>query len=156
MRGKTSILLLALVMVLFFQQSFAQITDGPEAEQVKNVLSSYKEAIEALEACNTANLFAKDSKIFESGSVEGTYSHYLDHHLAPELNAFKSFTYSDYKVDVQVDGAYAFATETYMYTIVLAKDGSTIKKKGVTTSTLKKNNGKWEIVSLHNSSRNTK
>ncbi|ARS38123.1 DUF4440 domain-containing protein (plasmid) [Pontibacter actiniarum] len=156
MRKNTFTLLLAFVMLLFIKQSFAQATGNPESEQVKKVLSSYKAAIEALDVSNTTHLFAKDSKVFESGGVEGTYSHYLDHHLGPELKVFKSFNYSDYKVDVQVDGLYAFATETYIYTIVLAKDGSTIKKKGVATSTLKNNNGKWEIVSLHSSSRNTK
>lgn len=139
-----------------FQHLQAQAENGPVTEQVKKVLSTYKAAVEALDASNTAHLFAPDSKIFESGGAEGTYAHYLAHHLEPELKAFKSFNYSDYKVDVQVDGPYAFATETYVYTIVLAKDGSTIKKKGVATSTLKKNKGEWQIINLHSSSRNTK
>ena len=54
---------------------------------------------------------------------------------------------------MQVDGIYAFATETYNYTIVLAKDKTEVKRKGVTTSVLKKINGNWKIMMSHNSSR---
>ncbi|MBJ6120098.1 nuclear transport factor 2 family protein [Pontibacter sp. BT310] len=144
------------VCLLSLQQLNAQPTVERDVQQVKLVLGNYKAAVEALDASKTQHLFAPDSRVFESGGVEGTYANYLDHHLAPELKVFKSFNYSDYKVDVQVDGPYAFATETYTYTIVLAKDGSTIKKKGVATSILKKSNGTWQIMSLHSSSRNTK
>ncbi|GAB3833391.1 YybH family protein [Pontibacter rugosus] len=142
--------------LMSLQHLQAQSGTENDVQQVKQVLSTYKAAVEALDASNTLPLFAPDAKVFESGGVEGTYANYLDHHLAPELKAFKSFDYSDYKVDVQVDGSYAFATETYVYTIVLAKNGSTIKKKGVATSTLKKIDGKWQIVSSHSSSRNSK
>ncbi|WP_225987795.1 nuclear transport factor 2 family protein [Rufibacter sp. LB8] len=109
-------------------------------------MRSYKEAIEALNGTKASALFANNSQIYESGGVEGTFTHYLEHHLGPEFKAFKSFTYSDYKSEVMVDGLYAFATETYTYTIILAKDGSTIKRKGVATSTLKKIDGSWRIL----------
>lgn len=144
------------ICLISLQQLHAQTPSENDVHQVKQVLSAYKAAVEALDASKTLPLFASDSKVFESGGVEGTYSNYLDHHLAPELKAFKSFDYSDYKVDVQVDGPYAFATETYIYTIVLAKNGSSIKKKGVATSTLRKVDGEWQIMSLHSSSRNAK
>ncbi len=39
-----------------------------------------------------------------------------------------------FKADVQVAGRYAFATETYTYTLVVAKDKSEVKRKGVATS----------------------
>ena len=58
-------------------------------------------------------LFATDSKIYESDGSEGNYAHYLEHHLTPELKEFKSFKFSDYTVEVQIDGKYAFTTETY-------------------------------------------
>jgi hypothetical protein len=98
--------------------------------------------------------------VLESGSREGTYAHYRDHHLGPELKEFSSFTYSDYKADVTVDGPYAFATESYTYTIGLKKgpkDAATpapIKRRGVATSVLRKNAaGQWQFVSNHNSAR---
>lgn len=152
---KNLVLTLAFTFVVLIP-AFAQANKTDETERVKQVLNSYKKSIEALDATKTTQLFTSDSKVYESGGVEGTYAQYLDHHLGPELKVFKSFNFSDYKVDVDVDGPYAFATETYVYTIVLAKDGSTIKKKGVATSILKNVNGEWKIVNYHSSSRNQK
>lgn len=130
--------------------SFLQSRDK---EAVKNVLRQYYTAIEKLDLSGTEKLFTNDSQIFESGGSEGTYGHYLEHHLTPEFKDFTSFKYSDYKVDIKVDDKYAFATETYIYTLVLAKDKIEVKRKGIATSVLKKIKGEWKIMINHNSSR---
>ncbi len=124
-----------------------------DSEAVKDVLKQYYSAIQKLDLTGTEKLFTKDSQIFESGGSEGTYDHYLEHHLIPEFKDFTSFKYSDYNVDVIVDGKYAFTTETYTYTLVITKDNSEIKRKGVATSVLKKIKGEWKIMISHNSSR---
>jgi hypothetical protein len=91
--------------------------------------------------------------IFESGCSEGNYTHYLAHHLTPELGEFKSFKYANYKVDVRFLGpAAAFATETYTYRIE-TKKGDVAERLGVATSVLKKENGRRKIVMSHNSAR---
>ncbi|MEO6133831.1 MAG: DUF4440 domain-containing protein [Ginsengibacter sp.] len=141
------------VFLLFFGIAFSSFSQNNEIAAVKSVLMKYSHAIEKLDVAGTENLFTKDSKVFESGGSEGTYAHYLDHHLIPEFKEFSSFKYSDYKVDVKVDGHYAFATETYTYTLVLTKSKAEIKRKGVATSVLKKVNGNWLIMISHNSSR---
>ena len=130
--------------------SFAQ---NKQADAAKAVLKQYKDAVEKLDVTGTEKLFTVDSKIFESGGSEGNYAHYLEHHLGPEFKEFKSFKYNDYNVDVKVDGNYAFATETYSYIIVVTKDNAEVKRKGVSTSVLKKVNGSWRIMISHNSSR---
>ena len=135
-----------LTAVLLFAQS-------KDADAVKAVLKQYSNAVEKLDVTGTEKLFAADSKIYESGGSEGTYANYLEHHLGPEFKEFKSFIYNDYKVDVEVDGNYAFASETYNYVIILAKDNSEVKRKGVATSVLKKIKGEWKIMISHNSSR---
>ena len=131
-----------------------------DKEAVLKVMKSYKDALQNLTTEGTFELFAKDSEVYESGGVEGSYTHYIEHHLGPELGHFKSFVFSDYEIDVQVDAPYAFTTETYIYTIVLNPDDKgntrTIKKKGVATSILKKMDGEWRIIKTHTSSRNTK
>ena len=131
--------------------SFAQ--KNKQADAAKAVLKQYKDAVEKLDVTGTEKLFTADSKIFESGGSEGNYAHYLEHHLGPEFKEFKSFKYNDYKVEVTVDGNYAFATETYSYVIVVAKDNAEVKRKGVSTSVLKKVDGEWKIMVSHNSSR---
>ena len=131
-----------------------------EKEAVLKVMKSYKEALQNLTTEGTYELFASDSEVFESGGVEGSYAHYIEHHLGPELEHFKKFDFSDYQIDVEVDLPYAFTTETYIYTIVLNPndkgEGRTIKKKGVATSILKRVDGKWQIIKTHSSSRNAK
>jgi uncharacterized protein (TIGR02246 family) len=124
-----------------------------DAASVRAVLSQYKDAIERLDARGTEQLFTADSAIFETGGTEGTYAHYLAHHLAPELHEFKSFKFSDYKVDVHLLGpAAAHAIETYKYQIVTNK-GEVVDRIGVATSVLQKENGRWKIAMMHNSGR---
>ena len=129
------------------------LSQNNNVEAIKNVLKIYNNAVGKLDVTGTEKLFTADSKIYESGGSEGNYTHYMEHHLTPELKEFKSFTYSDYKVEVQVEGIYAFTTETYNYTIIVAKDNTEVKRKGIATSVLKKVKGEWKIMISHNSSR---
>jgi hypothetical protein len=130
-----------------------------EKEAVATVMKSYKDAIQNLTTDGTKELFTKESSVFESGGVEGTYENYESHHLSPELKAFDSFKFSDYKIDIDVDLPYAFVTETYIYTIGLkankekSREARTIEQKGVATSILKKINGEWKIMKTHTSAR---
>lgn len=126
-----------------------------DARAVEAVLTQYKSAIERLDAAGTERLFTPDSQIFETGGSEGTYANYLSHHLAPELAAFRSFKFSDYKVDVRFEGPIALATETYRYRIE-PKTGEVSERIGVATSVLRKVGGTWKIVSMHNSGRRPK
>lgn len=126
-----------------------------QAPAVRAVLTNYRSALERLDASGTELLFTPDSAIFENGGNEGTYANYLAHHLGPELADFKSFTFSDYKVDIRFEGPLALATETYGYRIE-TKDGTIAQRVGVTTSVLKQIAGQWQILFSHNSSRKPK
>lgn len=132
----------------------AQPKTAPLSDQaaVRAVLSQYKSAIERLDASGTERLFTADSAVFEAGGVEGSFANYLAHHLGPELKAFKSFAFSDYKVDVRLEGPIALATESYKYRIE-TKKGEIVERLGVATSVLKKESGLWKILSMHNSGR---
>lgn len=142
-------IILTTIVLLTSILSFAQNKD---TDAVKYVLKQYKEAVEKLDATGTEKLFTTNSRIFESGGNEGSYSHYLEHHLNPELKEFKSFKFNDYKIEVNVDGNYAFATETYNYVIVVQKNNKEYKSIGVATTVLKKESGKWKIMISHTSS----
>ncbi len=146
-------LLMMCLLLVTVAVAFAQNGDK---EAVKAVLNNYKKAIEKLDTTGVVNLFVKDSKVFEQAKDEGTIGHYLEHHLGPELKEFKSFSFSDYKADVTIAGEYAFSTETYIYTIILAKDGKEIKSQGVATSVLRKTKDGWKIVQTHSSFRKAK
>jgi len=142
-----------LLVVFTFISVQAQSTD--EAA-VKSVLNSYKAKLEKLDTAGVSDLFVANSKVYEGGKDEGTIQNYLGHHLAPELGHFKSFNFSDYKADVKLNGDYAYATETYLYTIVLKKEALPIKSQGVATSVLTKTPGGWKIEMTHSSFRKLK
>ncbi len=143
--------------LLAVQPLGAQGTAGRSIDStaVRQVLSQYKSAIERLDAKGTTSLFTSDSQVFENGGVEGSYANYLAKHLGPELGHFKSFKFSDYKVDVRFEGPVALTTETYNYRIETQK-GEVVERRGVATSVLKKVGRQWKILSTHGSSRKPK
>jgi uncharacterized protein (TIGR02246 family) len=131
----------------------AGMAQDEEGAAIRAVLSEYKAAIERLDARGTEQLFTANSAIYETGGVEGTYANYLAHHLGPELHEFKSFKFSDYKVDVHLLGmSAAHAIETYKYRIETNK-GEVAERIGVATSVLVKDDGRWKITMMHNSAR---
>lgn len=142
---------LSLVLVCLVTSLFA--AESKDAEAVKAVLKAYQTALEKLDAAPAAGLFAADSQVFESGGVEGTFAHYLEHHIGPELAEFKEFSFRDYSAEVRLDPPFAFTTETYIYKIVLKEDGRVIEKRGIATSVLKKIGADWKILQTHTSSR---
>ena len=127
--------------------------DSADVTAVKAVLTAYKTGLEKLDVSYAAKLFAEDSQVFESGGVEGNFTHYLEHHIGPELAEFKEFTFRDYTVDVRLDVPFAFTTETYIYKIVVKEDGRVVERQGVATSILKKTSDGWRIIQTHSSSR---
>ena len=146
----------ALLAALAVSSVQAQTADDAKQDAaVRAVLAKYRAAIESRDLKATPALFATDSQLFESGDSEGTYANYMAHHLGPELAEFKSFRFSDYKVDVKFVGPTAISTETYRYTIE-PKKGAPIERKGVQIGVLRQSDGKWQIVSLHSSSRKPK
>lgn len=130
----------------------ARAAESPDYDGAIRVLAEYKGALEKLDLAGTDRLFAPDAQIFENGGVEGNFAAYRDHHLGPELKAFKSFSFRDYKVAVRGEGDLAIATETYSYSIALP-NGEQVERDGVATSVLKWAGGTWQIVSMHSSSR---
>ncbi len=143
---------------LFFLTTFISLgatAQKSDIEAVKQTLDNYKQKIESLDTSGVAQLFVADSKVIEQAKDEGTISHYLEHHLGPELKDFKSFKFSNYKVDVQLNGGYAYSTESYIYTITLKEDKE-IKSQGFATSLLQKVNGQWKIAQTHSSFRKAK
>ena len=119
---------------------------------VRAVLQQYNSAIEKLDMTGTDNLFTNDSEIYESGLSEGNYTNFMNKHLKPELKELKSFKFNNHNTDVTIIGNHAFATETYSCITVGAKHNTEVKRKGVTTSVLKKQKGEWKIMNYHNSS----
>lgn len=155
--------ILTLLIISAFGTAYAQhnehgnhqeMATSEETDAIIKVLKDYKNALEALDITGTQELFTEDADIFENGKYEGSYQNYVDHHIGPELGHFEAFTFSDYEVDIQVEGHIAVAFETYNFKIVTAGDESrTIERQAVATSVLKKTDMGWKIMQNHGSSR---
>ncbi len=61
------------------------LASGDEGESPRDVAAAYLSALEASDLDRAGALFAEDSSVYETGGVEGTWQHYREHHLAPEM-----------------------------------------------------------------------
>lgn len=125
-----------------------------DEQQVRTVVTGYKDAIERMDVSQTPALFWPDSEIFENGGVEGSFAYYLEHHLGPEFADLASFDFRNHEMEIEIDGDTAFVTETYTYHITF-KDTARepIERRGVATSVLRKRGDEWRFDIYHSSAR---
>jgi len=118
------------------------------------VASAYLDTMDTADLNRAESLFAKESSIFEAGGVEGTWQHYREHHIGPELAEFSSFktTKGKPEEEVSADGSMAMVAWPIEYRIVL-KDGKAVESKGTVTFVLVRENSAYRIRHMHWSSR---
>jgi ketosteroid isomerase-like protein len=116
--------------------------------------AAYLAAMEASDLEAAEDLFAADSLIFETGSVEGSWSQYREHHIGPELDAIESFvmTHARPTERKSADGTMAFVAWPIEYMIKL-NDGRVIQSRGTVTFVLENHGHHFMIRHLHWSSR---
>jgi len=115
---------------------------------------AYFAAIQASDLSAAGALFARESSIFETGGVEGTWDNYRDHHLAPEIDGIANFkiTPKDLEITESGDATLVVLAWPIEYTISL-KDQRTIRSRGTVTFVLGRQDGAYKIRHLHWSSR---
>jgi hypothetical protein len=131
-------------------QTQEETTTNPSME----VCRAYFSAMDSSDLDKAESLFARESMIFESGGVEGSWHKYREHHLGPEIEAVKSFT-TTLKEPTQViseDGSMAMIAWPIEYDIVFKKRNP-INSRGAVTFVLVLQDGEFKINHLHWSSR---
>lgn len=136
---------------LYFYKSVSAQTD--EVKAVTNVLTAEAKAIETGDIETLDKLWSHDETvlIFESGGADKGWKKYRDHHLAPELKAFKNTKYAVSDINVKADGKTAWAT--FRYSLSADYKERKIESNGVGTMVFEKIDGKWLIVHSHTSAR---
>lgn len=125
-----------------------------DEQQVRAVVTAYRDAITGMDVSRTPSLFWPDSEIFENGGVEGSFAYYLEHHLGPEFDDLAGFEFRNHQMTVEVDGDTAFVSETYTYHITFKDAGrAPIERRGVATSVLRKRDDQWRFDIYHSSAR---
>jgi ketosteroid isomerase-like protein len=135
----------------------AQEKAKPRPTSPTKVASAYLDAMDTADLDRAESLFAKESSIFEGGGEEGTWKHYREHHIGPELAEFSSFktTKGMPEEEVSADGSMAFVAWPVEYRIVL-KDGKAVDSQGTVTFVLVRESDAYRIRHLHWSSRKKK
>lgn len=136
-----------------------QAASRPESRPATptEVASAYLDTMDSGDLDRAESLFARQSSIFEGGGEEGTWKHYREHHIGPELAEFKSFKTTKGKPEeaVSADGSMAFVAWPVEYRIAL-KDGKEVDSKGTVTFVLVREGDAYRIRHLHWSSRKKK
>lgn len=122
--------------------------------QPKEVAAAYFVAIQKSDLAAAGALFVRESSIFETGGVEGTWEHYRDHHLGPEIDDIAEFEISpkDPVITESDDATLVVVAWPIDYTISL-KDDREIRSRGTVTFVLGREDGFYKIRHLHWSSR---
>jgi ketosteroid isomerase-like protein len=151
--------ILVLSIGLFISLTFVSFNwlvsaDEKDEKAVMEVLMLEAKSIETNDMETLNKIWSNDESvlIFESGGMDKGWKEYRDHHLAPELKAFKNtkFTVSDAKV--KVDGKTGWAT--YQYALSADYKDKKIESNGLGTMVFEKQeDGKWLIVHSHTSAR---
>ena len=130
------------------------VSAGQSQLQPKEVAAAYFAAIQESDLSAAGALFARDSSIFETGGVEGTWDHYRDHHLGPEIDGIADFEINlkDPEITESDDATLVVLAWPIEYTISL-KDQRTIRSRGTVTFVLGRQGGAYKIRHLHWSSR---
>ena len=126
-------------------------------EPARKVAGAYLDAMEARDLEAASRLFASESSVFESGGQEGSWAHYREHHLGPEIGQIESFQVirGTPEIEYSEDHTMAFVAWPIEYEILL-KDERHIESKGTVTFVLTGESGKYRIRHLHWSSRRKK
>jgi hypothetical protein len=122
-----------------------------------DIARSYFEAMDRSDLDAAEALFAATSSVFETGGSEGTWQHYREHHLGPEIDAIKTFetTLGEPESEKSQDDSMAFVSWPIDYHIEL-DDGRVIDSKGTVTFVLVRQGEELRIRHLHWSSRRKK
>ena len=148
-------LVLAFVLGLSFILIPVQFAQGQErSDTPTEIAETYLAAMEDSDLDRAELLFTGGSSVFESGGVEGTWQHYREHHIGPEIGQIASFAVDrgDPEEEQSADGSMAFVAWPIEYTIEL-KDGRVIESRGTVTFVLVKEEDQYRIRHLHWSSR---
>ncbi len=124
-----------------------------DEKAVTNVLMAEAKAIETGDIKTLDKIWSDDESvlIFESGGEDKGWKNYRDHHLAPELKAFKNTKYTVSDVNVKVDGKTAWAT--FKYALSADYKERKIESNGVGTMIFEKKGDNWLIVHSHTSAK---
>lgn len=150
MNRKILLLPITLLMALIAPSISAQ---SDEVGEIRALLERVATLMQAgdLESLNDIYSDGPGVHIIEGAGVNHGWVDYRDHHLTPELEAFKNFKYRFFAIEPQIRGNLAYTALRYELSADLASGH--IEREGRGTFILEKTNDEWRIVHTHTSGR---
>ncbi|MEO6447014.1 MAG: nuclear transport factor 2 family protein [Gemmatimonadaceae bacterium] len=125
---------------------------SPDARRVAETIRAVFAAAERMDLGALDTLYAGDSlTVFESAGINRGWRDYRDHHLAPELRAFKNFRYRPFEVEARVSGDLAWAVFRYALSADMAE--RKVDAVGRGTMILERRGSGWVVRHSHTASR---
>ena len=127
---------------------------APPSRTPVEVAAAYLDAMESGDLEAAEALFASQSSVFEAGGDEGTWQHYRENHIGPELEEFETFAITRGEPEEQTsqDRSMAFVAWPIEYRIRL-HDERTIESLGAVSFVNELEGAEYRIRHLHWSSR---
>ncbi len=149
MRYRIPCLLLLLSTVPSFAAGQAE---PPDTLQIRTVIEAVFAAAEAGDMAALDTLYAGEAlTVIEGAGIDRGWTQYRDHHLAPELEAFRDFRYRPSEIEAQVAGDMGWAI--FRYTLGAEYQGAVLDQVGRGTAILERQGDRWIIRHSHTSSR---
>ena len=157
-----ALLLLLLTVALAPATAWAQAHDhaaqsrplaaSPDAQRVEATIRALFASAERGDLVALDTLYAGDSlTVVEGAGINRGWADYRDHHLAPELKAFRNFRYRPFDIEVRVSGDVAWAMFRYALSAETAE--REVDAMGRGTAILERRGSRWVVRHTQTASR---
>lgn len=135
------------------QMPVPQVPPEPaDTAQVRVVVEALFAAAERADMAALDTMYAgNDLTVIEGAGIDRTWAQYRDHHLGPELRAFRDFRYRPSQIEAHVAGDFAWAI--YRYSLKAEYQGRELDQVGRGTAILERRGNRWVVRHTQTSSR---
>jgi ketosteroid isomerase-like protein len=148
----TRLFLLLFPFVLTPAFAAAQQTQQPDTAQVRATIEALFAAAERGDMDALGTLYAgEDLTVIEGAGIDRGWTRYRDHHLGPELEAFRNFQYRPSQIEAHVAGDVAWAI--FRYSLRADYQDRKLDQVGRGTAILERRDGRWVVRHTQTSSR---
>jgi ketosteroid isomerase-like protein len=120
--------------------------------EVRAVIQAVFAAVERGDIAALDTLYAGDDlTVIEGAGIDRGWAQYRDHHLGPELEAFRNFRYRPSEIEPHVVGDMAWAI--FRYTLRADYRDEALDHVGRGTAILERRGDRWVVRHSHTSSR---
>jgi ketosteroid isomerase-like protein len=151
MRIHSFSLLLSMLVLFLFAPAPATAQQADTA-QVRATIEALFAAAERGDIAALDTLYAgEDLTVIEGAGIDRGWTRYRDHHLGPELEAFRNFRYRPNQIETHVAGDLAWAI--FRYSLRAEYQERELDQVGRGTAILERRGDRWVVRHTQTSSR---